>query len=184
MVGEIDMGTGKEQLDALEDEKRNSAPKRLNRKITSPDSVKKIITAIKKIHRQNMRRSISAFRKILIFAVNDMPICLPMPMKFVRTCQGKSYGQGDDFVMKITGSPTVDRPLAENPSIQKSSPSLKIVVTVDMLTTGVDIPAIEMVVFHCAWSNPAFSGCRCLAAETRLCHEIKQGKSSPSSTVF
>lgn len=43
------------------------------------------------------------------------------------------------FRLKITGSPTVDRPLQKIRQF-RNRPEPKIVVTVDMLTTGVDIP--------------------------------------------
>lgn len=46
---------------------------------------------------------------MLIFAVNDLPH-ISHADEVVRTCK-EVYGRGDDFVMKITGSPTVDRPL-------------------------------------------------------------------------
>ncbi len=46
---------------------------------------------------------------MLIFAVNDLPH-VSHADEVVRTCK-EVFGKGDDFVMKITGSPTVDRPL-------------------------------------------------------------------------
>jgi len=56
------------------------------------------------------------------------------------------FGQGDDFVQKITGSPSVDRPLQKIREF-RNRPDPKVVVTVDMLSTGVDIPSLEFVVF-------------------------------------
>lgn len=55
-------------------------------------------------------------------------------------------GRGDSFVTKITGSPTVDRPLQRIREF-RNRPAPGIVVTVDMLTTGVDIPDLEYIVF-------------------------------------
>ena len=49
-------------------------------------------------------------------------------------------------MQKITGSPSVDRPLQRIREF-RNRPNPKIVVTVDMLTTGVDIPALEFLVF-------------------------------------
>ena len=43
-------------------------------------------------------------------------------------------------MQKITGSPSVDRPLQKIREF-RNRPNPKVVVTVDMLTTGVDIPA-------------------------------------------
>ena len=170
MVGEIDMGTGKELLDALEDEREFSAEE-IEQKITSPDSVKKIITAIKKYTDQHEVEH-KRFPKMLIFAVNDMPF-VSHADEVVRTCK-EVYGQGDDFVMKITGSPTVDRPLQKIRQF-RNRPEPKIVVTVDMLTTGVDIPAIEMVVFM-RMVKSRILWVQMLGRGTRLCPEINKEK--------
>ena len=56
------------------------------------------------------------------------------------------FGQGNSFVQKITGSPTVDRPLQRIREF-RNRPNPGIVVSVDMLTTGVDIPDLEYIVF-------------------------------------
>jgi len=56
------------------------------------------------------------------------------------------FGRGDSFVQKITGSPTVDRPLQRIREF-RNRPHPGIVVSVDMLTTGVDIPDLEFIVF-------------------------------------
>ena len=56
------------------------------------------------------------------------------------------FGRGDRFVQKITGSPTVDRPLQRIREF-RNRPEPGIVVTVDMLSTGVDIPDLEYIVF-------------------------------------
>ena len=54
------------------------------------------------------------------------------------------FGKGDDFVRKITGR--VDRPLQRIREFRnRQKPG--VVVTVDLLTTGVDIPDLEFIVF-------------------------------------
>ena len=63
------------------------------------------------------------------------------------------FGRGDSFVQKITGSPTVDRPLQRIREF-RNRPSPGIVVTVDMLSTGVDIPALEFIVFLPSGQEP------------------------------
>lgn len=55
------------------------------------------------------------------------------------------FGKGDQFVEKITGSPTVDRPLQRIREF-RNRPEPGIAVTVDWLSTGVDIPALENIV--------------------------------------
>ncbi|SPD73997.1 Type III restriction protein res subunit (fragment) [uncultured Desulfobacterium sp.] len=84
------------------------------------------------------------FPKILIFAANDLDHTSHCD-QLVQICK-EEFGQGDDFVKKITGSPSVDRPLQRIREF-RNRPNPKIVVTVDMLTTGVDIPALELLVF-------------------------------------
>ena len=54
------------------------------------------------------------------------------------------FGRGDSFVQKITGR--VDRPLQRIREF-RNRPEPGIVVSVDMLTTGVDIPDLEYIVF-------------------------------------
>ncbi len=170
MVGEIDMDSGAEQLDELEDEREFRADE-IEEKITSPDSIKKIITAIKKYTDQH-ETEFKRFPKMLIFAVNDLAH-VSHADEVVRTCK-EVYGKGDDFVMKITGSPTVDRPLQKIRQF-RNRPEPKIVVTVDMLTTGVDIPAIEMVVFM-RMVKSRILWVQMLGRGTRLCPEINKEK--------
>src|SRR4029077_10568514 len=82
-------------------------------------------------------------------------------------------GRGDSFVAKITG--TVDRPLQRIREF-RNRPSPPIVVTVDMLSTGVDIPALEFIVFlrpvksRILWEQMLGRG-------TRLCKDLDPPKS-------
>ncbi len=170
LVGAIDTETGAEQLDNLEDEREFGATE-IEEKITAPDSTKKIITALKKYTDQH-EQEYGRFSKVLIFAVNDLPH-ISHADEVVRTCKD-IFGQGDDFVLKITGSPTVDRPLQKIRQF-RNRPEPKIVVTVDMLTTGVDIPAIEMVVFM-RMVKSRILWVQMLGRGTRLCPEIKKEK--------
>lgn len=170
LVGEIDTETGAEKLDTLEDE-RAFAANEIEIKITSPDSTEKIIRAIKEYtdkHEEEYKR----FPKILIFAVNDLPH-ISHADEVVRTCK-EIFGRGDDFVMKITGSPTVDRPLQKIRQF-RNRPEPQIVVTVDMLTTGVDIPKIEMIVFM-RMVKSRILWVQMLGRGTRLCEEIHKEK--------
>lgn len=170
LVGEIDMDSGSEELDELEDEREFSAGE-IEQKITSPDSIKKIVSALKKYTDQHEEKY-NRFPKMLIFTVNDLPH-VSHSDEVVRTCK-EVYGQGDDFVMKITGSPTVDRPLQKIRQF-RNRPEPKIVVTVDMLTTGVDIPSIEMVVFL-RMVKSRIMWVQMLGRGTRLCPEINKEK--------
>src|SRR5712692_7524186 len=139
-VGVIDTRTGLEQLDLLEDQ-RIFAPTEIEEKVTSPDSNKKIVEELKKhtdLHEQRYGR----FPKMLIFAANDLPHTSHAD-QLVTVCRDV-FGRGDSFVQKITGR--VDRPLQRIREF-RNRPEPGIVVSVDMLTTGVDIPDLEFIVF-------------------------------------
>ncbi len=84
------------------------------------------------------------FPKTLIFAVNDLPHTSHAD-QLVTLCR-EAFGRGEAFAQKITGSPTVDRPLQRIREF-RNRPKPSIVVTVDMLSTGVDIPDLEFIVF-------------------------------------
>ncbi len=169
-VGLIDTKTGAEELDQLEDE-REFAAKEIEEKITSPDSTRKIIQALKKYTDQH-EEEYGRFPKILIFAVNDLPH-VSHADEVVSTCKD-IFNQGDDFVIKITGSKSVDRPLQKIRQF-RNRPEPKIVVTVDMLSTGVDIPKIEMVVFM-RMVKSRILWVQMLGRGTRLCKEIHKDK--------
>ncbi len=141
-VGRIDTTTGRESLDELEDE-REFASEEIERRITAPDSNRKIIEEIAK-HAYEHEAATGHFPKILIFAVNDVPHTSHAD-QIVRICRDV-FRQGDAFVQKITGNANVDRPLQRIREF-RNRPNPKVVVTVDMLSTGVDIPALEFIVF-------------------------------------
>ena len=141
-VGLVDTATGAEQLDLLEDERRFDTAA-IEQLVTAPDSNRKIIEEMKRYaldHEQRYGR----FPKTLIFAVNDLPH-ISHADQLVAICRD-TFGRGDSFVQKITGSPTVDRPLQRIREF-RNRPTPAIAVTVDMLSTGVDIPDLEFIVF-------------------------------------
>ncbi len=141
-VGLIDPETGSEQLDRLEDERQFDTTE-IERKVTAPDSNLKIIEEVKKYALEHEQRY-GRFPKTLIFAANDIPHTSHAD-QLVRICRD-TFGRGDSFVQKITGSPSVDRPLQRIREF-RNRPNPAVVVTVDMLSTGVDIPALEFIVF-------------------------------------
>lgn len=141
-VNRIDPTTGEEVFDELEDE-RQFESEDIERQITVPDSNRKIIEEIAKYTYAHEEQT-GHFPKTLIFAVNDIPHTSHADT-LVRICR-QVFDQGDDFVQKITGNANVDRPLQRIREF-RNRPNPKIVVTVDMLTTGVDIPALEFLVF-------------------------------------
>jgi type I restriction enzyme R subunit len=141
-VGMIDTQTGREQIDQLEDEREFTSTE-IEEKITAPDTNQKIIEELKK-YADEFEKERGRFPKTLIFASNDIPM-ISHADRLVSICK-QVFNQGDNFVAKITGSPTVDRPLKKIKEF-RNRPNPKIVVTVDMLSTGVDIPSLEYIVF-------------------------------------
>lgn len=141
-VGMIDTETGREQIDQLEDERAFTSSE-IEQKITAPDTTQKIVDELAR-YALEFEGKTGRFPKTLIFASNDIPM-ISHADRLVNICKA-TFNRGDDFVAKITGSPTVDRPLKKIKEF-RNRPNPKIVVTVDMLSTGVDIPSLEFIVF-------------------------------------
>lgn len=131
---------GSKQLAQLEDERQFDSSE-IERRITSPDSNRKILLELKKYTDEHEQRY-GRFPKTLIFAVNDLPHASHAD-ELVEIAR-EVFNQGESFVRKITGR--VDRPLQAIREF-RNRPNPAIVVTVDLLTTGVDVPDIEFIVF-------------------------------------
>ena len=138
----VDTATGAEQLDLLEDQRQFDTSD-VEVKVTSPDSNRKIMEEVKKYAEEHEQRY-GRFPKTLIFAVNDLPHTSHADQ--LATIAREVFGRGESFVQKITGSPTVDRPLQRIREF-RNRPNPAVVVSVDMMSTGVDIPDLEFVVF-------------------------------------
>jgi type I restriction enzyme R subunit len=139
-IDQVDPGSGIRQLDLLEDERAFDASQ-VERAITAPDSNRKIIGELKKFAEAHEAET-GRFPKILIFAANDLPHTSHAD-QLVELAR-EVFNRGESFVGKITGR--VDRPLQKIREF-RNRPNPKIVVTVDLLTTGVDIPDLEFLVF-------------------------------------
>ena len=139
-VEQIDPKSGLQQLDLLEDE-RDFDASRVERDITAPDSNLKILRELRE-YATNHEAEYGRFPKTLIFAVNDLPHTSHAD-QLVRQAR-EVFGRGEAFVAKITGHS--DRPLQRIREF-RNRPNPAIAVTVDMLTTGVDIPDLEYIVF-------------------------------------
>lgn len=139
-VDQVDPETGQRHLDFLEDERQFETTE-LERKVTSPDSNQKILAEIKK-YADDHEAKYGRFPKTLIFAANDLPHTSHADQ--LVDLARDIFGRGDGFVRKITGR--VDRPLQRIREF-RNRPEPGIAVTVDLLSTGVDIPDIEYIVF-------------------------------------
>jgi type I restriction enzyme R subunit len=139
-VGVIDASTGTQSFDNMEDERQFNTED-VERKITSPDSNRRILMEIRK-YAEEHEEKFGRFPKTLIFAVNDLSN-ISHADQLVDLARDV-FGKGDSFVQKITGK--VDRPLQRIREF-RNRPQPSVVVTVDMLSTGVDIPDLEFIVF-------------------------------------
>ena len=138
----IDPVTGERRYETLEDE-REFDTTAIERKATSPESNKLIVKEFAKYARQFEEEN-GRFPKSLFFAVNDIPH-ISHSDSLVELLSQEFSEKGSGFVQKITG--TVDRPLQKIREFRNRPTEPAIVVTVDMLSTGVDIPTIESIVF-------------------------------------
>jgi len=141
-VETVDRETGADQLDLLEDERQFESDEVIRERcVTSPDSNKKIVEALK-AHCLEHEQKYGRFPKTLIFATHDLPH-ISHADQLVKICQDV-FGRGDAFVQKITGR--ADRPLQRIREFRnRQNPG--IVVSVDLMSTGVDIPDLEIIVF-------------------------------------
>jgi type I restriction enzyme R subunit len=139
-VGRVDPETGLEQLDLLEDERKIEAED-VERKATAPESNRRILEEVKKFA-DDHEQATGRFPKTLVFADNDIEHIshAEQLVGIVRDV----FRRGDGFVQKITGK--VDRPLQRIREF-RNRPNPGIAITVDLLSTGVDIPDLEFIVF-------------------------------------
>src|SRR5262249_7280743 len=106
-----------------------------------PDSNRKILQEVKKYAEEHERR-FGRFPKTLIFAANDLPHVSHADQ--VAQIAREVFGRGEGFVGKITGRS--DRPLQAIREF-RNRPTPAVVVSVDLMSTGVDIPDLEFIVF-------------------------------------
>jgi type I restriction enzyme R subunit len=163
-----DRETGRVKYEVLEDEREYDTSE-LEEKVRVPDRNKKIIEEFAKYAR-DQEVVLGRFPKTLVFAVNDLQQ-ISHADHLVNLLRD-TFGRGDDFVQKITGNPNVDRPLQIIRRF-RNRPLPAIVVTVDMLTTGVDIPRLENLLFiRPVRSRILFD--QMLGRGTRKCEDINK----------
>jgi len=165
-VGLIDTHTGQLSFEALEDERELPAPT-TEIDWSAQDRNRKIVQEVAK-YLLDQKKQVGHFPKTLIFAQNDIAHISHCD-RLVEILR-EEFNRGDDFVQKITGSPSVDRPLQRIREFRnRQKPG--VVVTVDMLSTGVDVPKIENIVFlRPVKSRILFE--QMMGRGTRLCPEI------------
>ena len=164
----IDTNTGKAVFDVLEDEREFDTTE-LERKVTAPDSNRRIVEAYLHYALEH-EKTYERFPKTIVFAVNDLAHTSHAD-QLVNILRDEC-NRGDDFVKKITGNPNVDRPLQRIREF-RNRPEPAVTVTVDMLTTGVDIPRVEALLFiRPVKSRILFE--QMLGRGTRKCEDIQK----------
>lgn len=160
----VDATTGQKVFDRLEDE-RQLAPEQIENNWSSVDSNRQIVREFLKYAREHEAKT-GRFPKTLFFADNDLPHSSHAD-QLVRLLR-EELNEGDAAVVKITGNS--DRPLRLIKQF-RNRPEPKIAVTVDLLSTGVDIRPLEFIVLiRPLKSRILFE--QILGRGTRLCPEI------------
>jgi type I restriction enzyme R subunit len=136
----IDPESGAERRDQLEDERTYDSSE-VEKTVTSPDSNRKILEELKR-YAEAHEAKYGRFPKTLIFAANDTGHT--SHANEVVTLAREVFGRGEAFVQKITGRS--DRPLQRIREF-RNRPQPSVVVSVDLMSTGVDIPDLEYLVF-------------------------------------
>ena len=156
----------------LEDEVHIEIDK-FNKDVIVEDFNRKVLTEIiEDICEKNTKKDIEPQNqgKVLIFAVNDMHADLIVKI-LKEICP--NYAIDSDTIMKITASAGDGKKerILEYIRRFKNEQDPSIVVTVDLLTTGIDVPKIDTLVFlRRVKSRILFE--QMLGRATRLCPEI------------
>ena len=145
---------------------------KFNDQIVVPDFNKKVFEEL--TEKYIILDSPDSFGKTLVFAVNDAHADTIVDV-LKQICQDK--GIPENAVMKITGAAGGgnQKKIEELIKSYKNEPYPSIVVTVDLLTTGIDVPSITNLVFmRCVKSRILFE--QMLGRATRRCPEIHKEK--------
>lgn len=135
-----------------------------NRKIVLPDHTRKVLEEISNYINPE------SDEKTLIFAVNDNHAdCIVDTLRDIY----KPYGISNDAIMKITGKTAGGNKKKIMQVIKqfKNNQYPNIAVTVDLLTTGIDVPAICNLIFM-RKINSRILFEQMIGRATRLCPEI------------
>ena len=121
-------------------------PADLDRSVVVPDQIRTILRTYRDVVQTELFPGRTLVPKTLIFAKDDSHA-----EDIVHLCR-EVFGKGNDFCKKITyqakhpvtGKPAKGRELIKEFCL---SPTLRIAVTVDMIATGTDVRALEVLVF-------------------------------------
>lgn len=137
IVPKVDRRTRAQRLETL-DEDLEYGSTDLDRAVTATDQIRTVLEAFRDRLFTEIFPGRSTVPKTLIFAKDDNHA------EAIVTQVREVFGKGNDFAAKITYT-------ARNPKEQlqalRTSPALRIAVTVDMIATGTDIKPLECVFF-------------------------------------
>ena len=137
IVPKVDRRTRAERLEAL-DQDLEYTPGQLDRAVTSKSQIRTVLETFRDRLFTEIFPGRSTVPKTLIFAKDDNHA------EEIVTTVREVFGKGNDFAAKITYN-------ARDPKAQlqafRTSPTLRIAVTVDMIATGTDVKPLECVFF-------------------------------------
>jgi type I restriction enzyme R subunit len=137
IVPTVDRRTRVQRLEALDEDLEYRAPQ-LDRAVTATDQIRTVLEAFRDRLFTEIFPGRTTVPKTLIFAKDDNHA------EEIVTQAREVFGKGNDFAAKITYSA---RNAKEQLQALRTSPSLRIAVTVDMIATGTDVKPLECVFF-------------------------------------
>jgi type I restriction enzyme R subunit len=137
IVPKVDRRTREQRLEALDDD-LDYVPGQLDRAVTATDQIRTVLETFRDRLFTEIFPGRSTVPKTLIFAKDDNHA--EEIVKQVR----EVFGKGNDFAAKITYNA---RNAKEQLKAFRTSPALRIAVTVDMIATGTDVKPLECVFF-------------------------------------
>jgi type I restriction enzyme R subunit len=137
IVPKVDRRTRAQRLEALDEELEYGAGQ-LDRAVTATDQIRTVLETFRDRLFTEIFPGRTTVPKTLIFAKDDNHA--EEIVKQVR----EVFGKGNDFAAKITYSA---RNAKEQLQALRTSPTLRIAVTVDMIATGTDVKPLECVFF-------------------------------------
>ena len=128
------------------DEDLTYAANEIDRSVVVPSQIRTVLTAFKDALATELFPGRQMVPKTLVFAKDDSHA-----EDIVHICR-EVFGKGNDFCKKITYQsvhPETGKPAKSDELIAqfRTSPQLRIAVTVDMIATGTDIKPLECLVF-------------------------------------
>lgn len=137
VVPKVDRRTRKERLEAL-DEDLEYTQKQLDRAVTAKSQIRTVLETFRDRLFTEIFPGRSTVPKTLIFAKDDAHA------EEIVTTVREVFGKGNDFAAKITYN-------ARDPKGRlqafRTSATLRVAVTVDMIATGTDVKPLECVMF-------------------------------------